>query len=57
MQIAGSLLGLLVSGIIYGVVAWVLWNFYRALVRISTEIRELRTVLQDRLPQPGRPEA
>ena len=57
MPFVGSLVGALMLTAVYGVSAWVIWKFYGALARIGEELKELKAVLQGRLPPPGGPSA
>ena len=57
MPFLGNFVGLLMFILVYGGAVWVIWKFYGALARIGEELKELKAVLQDRLPPPGGPSA
>jgi hypothetical protein len=43
-------IGEAISVVWLGLGAWVAWKFYRALVRISEELAEIKTILRDTRP-------
>ena len=55
MQPSAPLFAIILALVVYVIVLWITWKFYRAFARIGGELGEIKTVLQQRLPPPERP--
>ena len=53
MQSSAPLFAIALALVVYVIVLWITWKFYRAFARIGGELGEIKTVLQQRLPPPA----